>query len=128
MYYVSLPTQQENANEAADYQPPQAMETALDRATATALLTAVDDENRNEPHYSELVGDMNGNKRKRYDSASSGSSAALRQTEPEEVIVLFLNIILITMYIIIHNYIYHLQFRSSYVFMASPMVRMLLRP
>ncbi|XP_065358370.1 choline/ethanolamine kinase isoform X1 [Calliphora vicina] len=87
LYYVSLPTQQDNANEAADYQRPQAMETALDRATATALLTAVDDENRNEPHYNELVGDMNGNKRKRYDSASSASSAALRQNEPEEVLL-----------------------------------------
>lgn len=64
------------------------METPLDRATATALLTAVDDENRNEPHYNELssaVGDLNGNKRKRFDSASSGCSAALRQNEPEEV-------------------------------------------
>ncbi|XP_037822963.1 choline kinase A2, partial [Lucilia sericata] len=90
LYYVSLPPQQDNANESVDYQAPQAMETSLDRATATALLTSVDDENRNEPHYNELVaavGDMNGNKRKRFDSASSGSSAALRQNEPEEVLL-----------------------------------------
>lgn len=90
LYYVSLP--QENANEGVDYQTPvqavQTVETSIDRATATAILTYVpDDENRNEPHYNDLltVGDLNGNKRKRYDSTSSASSTATRQNEPQEV-------------------------------------------
>ena len=66
----------------------QTVETSIDRATATAILTHVqDDENRNEPQYNDLltVGDLNGNKRKRYDSASSASSAVTRQNEPHEV-------------------------------------------
>ncbi|KAM7350970.1 choline/ethanolamine kinase isoform 2-T3 [Cochliomyia hominivorax] len=91
LYYVSLPPQQDiNTEVNTNYQAPQLMDTALDRATATALLTSIDDENRNEPHYNDLVttvGDLNGNKRKRFDSASSACSAALRQNEPEEVLL-----------------------------------------
>lgn len=90
LYYVSLP--QESPNEGVDYetagQAVQSVETPLDRATATAVLTHVqDDENRNEPQYNDLltVGDLNGNKRKRYDSNSSVSSAVTRQNEPQEV-------------------------------------------
>lgn len=84
--------QQDNSNEGADYQPPRTMDNPLYPSTATTLLTAVDDENRNEPHYNELLaagGDLNGNKRKRYDSTSSGSSSALRQNEPEEVKIVY---------------------------------------
>lgn len=93
MYYVSLP-KLENVNESVDCQSQQVLETPLERAaTAIAQKPTVDEENRNEPQYDDLlatVSDLNGNKRKRYDSASSASSLATKQNEPEEVSLSFL--------------------------------------
>ncbi|XP_059220600.1 choline/ethanolamine kinase isoform X3 [Stomoxys calcitrans] len=97
LYYVSLPPDSNGSDgEVND----SVVEAELNKATTTTTtssssssltssLPADNDENRNEPDFSDLLtaGDCNGNKRKRYDSSSSTLASALRHKEPKEVLL-----------------------------------------
>lgn len=87
LYYVSLP--QDNTSEGAEVNESSTLVRATTSSSISLHNNEGDDENRNEPHYNDFlsaVGDLNGNKRKRYDSSSSVSSS-IKQKEPQEVLL-----------------------------------------